>query len=144
MSNATGGAGRVFRSIGAVFAGLLTVVVLSLGTDQILHELKVYPPWGEPMHDPSLNALALSYRLVYGVLGPYITARLAPYAPMGHAMALGILGLVLASAGAYAAMTMDVGPAWYPIALAASSIPTAWLGGWLYQPRAVRASGGVS
>lgn len=124
--------GNILRSIGAIFAGLLVVFVLSLGTDQILHELKVYPPWNEPMRDPGLNALALSYRLVYGVLGPYITARLAPYAPMGHALALGALGLVLSSLGVYAALTMDLGPAWYPIALAASSLPTAWLGGWLY------------
>jgi hypothetical protein len=122
-----------------VLAGLVTVVVLSLGTDQVLHELKVYPSWGEPMHDPALNALALSYRLVYGVLGPYLTARLAPFAPMGHAMALGVIGLALASAGAYAALSMDIGPAWYPIALAISSIPTAWLGGWLHQVRRKRA-----
>jgi hypothetical protein len=138
MSEASG-SGRIWRSIGAVLAGLLTVVVLSLGTDQILHELKVYPPWGEPMHDPRLNALALSYRLVYGVLGPYITARLAPFAPMGHALFLGALGLVLASLGAYAAIAMNVGPAWYPIALAASSLPTAWLGGRLHQARQPRA-----
>jgi len=128
--------GSIFRSIGAIVAGLLTVIVLSLGTDQVLHELNVYPPWGEPMHAPELNALALSYRLVYGVLGPYITARLAPYAPMGHALTLGTIGLALASAGAYTAMSLNIGPAWYPIALAASSLPTALLGGWLATRRA--------
>lgn len=133
---------NIFRSIGAVVAGLLAVVLLSLGTDQILHELKVFPPWGEPMHDPMLNAIALSYRLVFGVVGPYITARLAPHAPMRHAITLGILGLVLASFGAYMAVNMNVGPAWYPIALALSSLPTAWLGGWLYQRQRVRSSGG--
>jgi len=30
------------------------------------------------MYEPGLNFLALSYRLVYGVLGSFITARLAP------------------------------------------------------------------
>ena len=130
---------RTLRSVGAVIAGLLTVVVISLGTDQILHELKVYPPWDQPMREPALNALALSYRLVYGVIGPYITARLAPYAPMGHALTLGAIGLVLASVGAYVAISVDIGPAWYPTALAASSLPTAWLGGWLYQSRANQA-----
>jgi hypothetical protein len=138
MSEAGGGR-RIWHSTGAVAAGLLTVVVLSLGTDQALHEFNIYPPWGEPMPDPRLNALALSYRLVYGVLGPYVTARLAPFAPMGHALVLGTVGLVLASLGAYAAISMNVGPAWYPIALAASSLPTAWLGGWLHQARQTRA-----
>jgi len=37
----------VWRSIGAVAAGFVAVFVLSLGTDQVLHVLKVYPPWGE-------------------------------------------------------------------------------------------------
>jgi hypothetical protein len=58
------------KSALALFAGLATVVAASLATDQAFHSLGVYPPWGEPMHEPALNALALSYRLVYGVLGP--------------------------------------------------------------------------
>ena len=75
---------RLWRSAGAVFLGFLTVVVLSLGTDQLLHVLQVYPPWGQPMHDPGLNLLALSYRIIYTVLGSYITARFAPHSPMRH------------------------------------------------------------
>ena len=38
-----------WRSTGAVAAGFAAIVVLSLGTDQVLHVLRVYPPWGEPM-----------------------------------------------------------------------------------------------
>jgi hypothetical protein len=34
------------RSAGAVLAGFFAVVVLSLVTDQVLHALQVYPPWG--------------------------------------------------------------------------------------------------
>ena len=34
-------------------------MTLSLGTDQALHVLRVYPPWGQPMHPPWLNLLAL-------------------------------------------------------------------------------------
>lgn len=72
--------------------------VLSLGTDQVFHVLKVYPPWGQTMSDP-LFLLATAYRLAYGVLGSYIAARLAPDRPMWHAMFLGYLGLVLSIAG---------------------------------------------
>jgi hypothetical protein len=43
--------------------GFVAVVVLSLGTDEALHLLKVYPPWGQPMFEPRLNLLALSYRM---------------------------------------------------------------------------------
>src|SRR6266478_3444558 len=102
---------RLLRSTAAVFWGFIAVVVLSLGTDQVLHVLQVYPPWGQPMYDPGLNLLALSYRIVYGVLGSYITARLAPYSPMRHVMVGAAIGFVLGTAGAITAMRMaDLGP----------------------------------
>ncbi len=120
------------RSVGAILAAFVVVFVLSLGTDQILHVLNVYPPWGQPMWDHRLNALALSYRLIYGTLGGYVTARLAPYSPMRHALIGGAIGFVLSTLGAIGAMSMDLGPAWYPISLALSAIPTSWLGARLY------------
>jgi len=48
---------RLVRSTAAVFVGFISVAVLSLGTDQVLHVFEVYPPWGEPMYDPRLNLL---------------------------------------------------------------------------------------
>jgi len=115
--------------VGSVFAGFVIVVVLSLAIDQVLHVLKVYPAWGEPMHDPKLNLLALSYRLVIGVLGGYVTARLALSASMRHALILGAIGCVGSLLGVFAAASMDMGPMWYPVALVVTLIPCAWLGG---------------
>jgi hypothetical protein len=126
---------RLGRSTLAVLAGFVAVVVLSLGTDQLFHVLGVYPPWGEPMNDPGLNLLALVYRCVYGVLGSYIAARLAPRNPMRHALMLGGIGFVLSSAGAVSAIGMNLGPLWYPIALVITALPTAWLGGVLARHR---------
>jgi hypothetical protein len=103
--------------------------MLSLGTDQILHVLKVYPPWGEPMWDPGLNFLALAYRCVYTVSAGYITATLAPRNPMRHVWVLGVIGLVMSVSGVIATSGMDLGPRWYPIALAVTSLPCVWLGG---------------
>jgi hypothetical protein len=123
------------RSVLAVFLGFVTVVVLSLGTDQILHVLKVYPPWGQPMYEPGLNLLALSYRIVYTVLGTYITAKYAPYSPMRHVWVAGIIGLVLGIVGVIAAIPLNLGPIWYPIAIALTALPCAWLGGVLYLAR---------
>jgi hypothetical protein len=124
---------RVLRSVGAVVAGIVAIFVLSLGTDQVLHVMKVYPPWTEPMFDPRLNLLALSYRIVYGVVGGYITARLAPQNPMRHAIVLGVIGLVLSTVGAISAISMKLGPSWYPILLALTALPCAWLGGVLHR-----------
>jgi hypothetical protein len=128
------------RSILAVFAGFVAVVVLSLGTDQILHVLQVYPRWGEPMYDTGLNALALSYRIVYTLLGGFVTARLAPRAPMRHVTVLAVIGLFAGIAGAIAAITQAFGPNWYPIALAVTAYPCTWLGGRL----GVKTSPGVT
>jgi hypothetical protein len=64
--------------VAAVLLGFVAVFILSLGTDQVLHVLHVYPPWGQAMYEPGLNFLALSYRIVYTIIGAYITAKLAP------------------------------------------------------------------
>jgi peptidoglycan/LPS O-acetylase OafA/YrhL len=113
----------------AVVAGLLVNVVLGLGIDQILHATGVYPPWGQTMSD-SLFGLATAYRVLIGILGGYVTARLAPDRPMRHAIALGIVGVVVSTAGLVA--TWNAGPAfgprWYPILLVLVAIPCSWLG----------------
>jgi len=125
---------RLGRSTAAVALGFVAVVALSLGTDQVLHVLKVYPPWGQPMYDTGLLLLALAYRSVYAVFGSFIAARLAPRRPMRHALALGVMGFVLSLVGAIVTIsTMALGPSWYPIALVITALPCAWLGGVLYR-----------
>jgi hypothetical protein len=83
------------------------------------------------MHDPWLNALALFYRCFYSVLGCALTAALAPSRAMTHALVLGGIGTVLSALGAYAAINLNLGPMWYPIALVATALPCAWVGGML-------------
>ncbi len=120
---------RILRSIGAVFAGFLVVVVLSHGTDMALHATGVFPPWGQGMFD-ALFLLATAYRILYAIAGSYVTARLAPHRPMKHALAGGVVGLVLSTLGAVATWNRpDLGPHWYPLALVATALPCAWAGG---------------
>jgi hypothetical protein len=84
----------ILRSVAAIFAGVMTVIVLSLGTDVILHATGIYPPWFQPMADP-LWVLALAYRIVYGIAGGYVAGRFAPNQPMKHALIVGFIGLAL-------------------------------------------------
>ena len=118
------------RSIGAVVAGFVVVIVLSLGTDMVLHATGVFPPWGQPMSD-ALFLLATIYRTIYCIAGSYIAARLAPDKPMKHALVLGVVGLIVSTAGAVATWNKgpEFGPHWYPVALIVTAIPCAWLGG---------------
>jgi hypothetical protein len=133
---------HILRSVGAVLAGVLAIVILSIATDIVLHALGIFPRSGERLSD-SLLVLATAYRNGYAVLGSYIAARLAPTRPMGHALALGVVGLVLSIAGAVA--TWNGGPAyepkWYPHALVATAIPSAWVGGILAHRPMSRTSG---
>jgi hypothetical protein len=123
---------NLWKSTGAVLLGIVVVVGLSLGTDQVFHALGIYPPWGEVMQGHALYVLALSYRLIYQVIGSYLTARFAPRNPMRHVWVGAGIGFLLGAAGAVAAIVGGLGPSWYPIALALSAVPCAWLGGYLY------------
>lgn len=121
------------RSVGAVVAGFLTIGVLSTAADQFFHATGVFPPDGQPMYDGGLFALALGYRTLFGILAGYVTARLAPSRPLRHALALGVVGVVLSTIGA---VTMgDMGPGWYSIAVILICLPTAWLGATLQTRR---------
>ena len=54
---------------------------------------------------------------------------------MRHVWAAGILGLLLGIVGVIAAIPLNLGPIWYPIAIALTALPCAWLGGVLYLAR---------
>ena len=120
------------RSIWAVVAGVLFVIVASTAVDIVLHQMHVYAPMPTPLSD-KLAALALSYRVVIGVIAGWLTAKLAPRNPMKHAMVLGAIGTVLGLLGVLISWNQDLGPRWYAIALAVFAIPQSWLGGKLYR-----------
>ena len=102
------------RSAIALLAGFLAVVILSLGTDAVMHAIGVLPP---------ISA------------GAYIVARLAPHSPMKHALISGAVGFVRSTAGAVATWNLGTacGPHWYPLALIATTMPGAWAGGKLFE-----------
>jgi len=121
---------RLWRSALALLGGFVTVVALSLGTDLGLHAAGIFPPWGQAMED-KLFLLATAYRIAYGMAGSYVTAWLAPSRPMQHALVGGAIGLVLSALGAVATWNRGpaFGPHWYPLALIATAMPCAWVGG---------------
>jgi hypothetical protein len=121
---------RVGKSIFAVLMGIIAGVALTLITDLVLHAIHVFPPWDQRVPD-GLLALATAYRTVYSIGASYLTARLAPFSPLKHALVGGAIGFVVSLAGVVA--TWNGGPQyqahWYPIALTLLAIPSAWVGG---------------
>jgi len=136
---------RMLRSIGAVFAGLLAIFAVTTATDVVLHATGIFPPWGQPMSD-RLFLLATAYRIVYGVAGSYLTARLAPDRPMRHALALGVVGLAFSTAATVATWGRgpEFGPKWYALAVIAMALPCAWAGGRLRGMQLRARTGGVA
>src|SRR5260221_670049 len=86
------------RSLWAVVAGALVVILVTTLVDIVLHAAGVFPPMDQPIND-SLALLATSYRIVISIGAAWLTARLAPDRPMKHAMVLGYVGVVLGLVG---------------------------------------------
>jgi len=122
------------KSIWAVAAGVIAVVVVTTIIDVVLHLTHVLPPMNERITDMQA-LLATSYRIVLGVAGGWLTASLAPASPMKHAMWLGYLGTLVGIVGLVATWNLDLGPRWYPVVIAVLAIPQAWLGGRLHGNR---------
>jgi hypothetical protein len=83
--------------------------------------------------------------VVYGVLGSYFIAWLSPDRPMRNALIGGALGFVASTVGAVVTWNIgpEFGPHWYPLSLAVTTLPTAWLGAKLYLARAAKPFTGV-
>lgn len=128
---------RIPRRLGALLAGMMAIVALSLATDAAMYASGVFPPRGLPMA-ASLWLLAVLYRFVYGVLGCHLAARLAPDRPMLHALSLGAVGLALGLVGVVVTRDRgpEFGPGWYSLAVLLIQVPCAWLGGRLGRARA--------
>src|SRR5574341_467397 len=122
----------MLKSIGAVLAGFIFIVITHTATDASLEGAGVLPK-GNLFVGTGLILLVIGYRAVFSFIGCYLTAKLAPHKPMKHALILGLIGLVLSSVGAIVAA--DLGPAWYAWTLAVIALPIAWLGGKLYELR---------
>ena len=118
------------KSTGAIVAGFLTVVVLSMGTDSVMEKIGIFPPISaQGLFVTWMLVLALAYRVAFTILGGYVTAWLAPQNAMKHVWILAALGQVGGIAGVVGGWNLSAH--WYPIAIAVTAIPSVWFGGWL-------------
>jgi hypothetical protein len=118
---------NILRSIGAVAAGLLTIVLLCVLTDALLVTMHLLPS-PDAHHPYALVSLGvvIFYCTVYTLVGGYVTARLAPTRPVAHAVVLGMLGMALSTLGTM--HSWQIGNGWNAITLVAEGIPLCWLG----------------
>jgi phosphate/sulfate permease len=120
---------NLLKSIWAVFAGFIFVVILSILTDVLLIKTGLLK---QPFHLNSKGFILIIvfYRCLYGIIGSYFTAKFSPNKPMTHAIIGGAIGFVIAILGA---VTMwSASPHWYPVSLIITTLPCAWLGAQLF------------
>jgi hypothetical protein len=124
------------RLIFSILAGFLVSGILASAVDHVFHTTGFYPPYGEPNYDNAQMLLAFSYRVLFGILGAYITTALAREQANKAVLILGIIGSILWLAGAIA--MWNYAPAWYNIIGVVTGIPIALIGKRLYQAKAQR------
>jgi hypothetical protein len=126
---------NILKSVGAVLAGLVFIFLTHSGMDLILESLGIFTPPTVKFDTTWMVVTATVYRAVLSVAGCFLTGYLAPSRPMLHSLVLGLIGLFLSIAAAAVTIPMDLGPAWYPLTLAALTMPCAWVGGKLAELR---------
>jgi len=119
----------ILKRIGAVLAGFFLIALLGFVADTILQHFGILPIPTEQKFEPRHSLLALSYHILFVLLGGFVTARLAPDRPVAHAVTLGIFGIAFSALGLIAIIMQDLAPAWYGWALVVFSVPVTWAGG---------------
>lgn len=117
----------MFRSVGAILAGLVVNVLLTVLTDLALSSANVFPPFGIGFFATPLVLLALTYRLLFAGVGGFTAARLerpgrervTTYWLIGIGITIGVLSTV----GGW-----DMFPRWYLIAIVAGSAAMTYVG----------------
>ena len=122
------------RIIQAVFAAIIINAVLASGIDHLFHITGVYPPYGEPMMDDGLMALAYSYRVIIMIAAAYVAAMIAKEKAKQAVWISASIGTLMWTLGAIA--MWNFGPVWYHIIGIVTIIPLNLLGWKLYERRA--------
>jgi hypothetical protein len=121
----------MMRSIWAVVAGFLFIMMLSIGTVTITRAMspRLFDANGGTTNFAILCVWTICVG-VFAVVGCYLAARLAPSHPMRHALILGALGLILHLVTLVAMPSVwNMTPNWYSIVNLVLVMPYAWLGG---------------
>ena len=127
------------RSIIAVIAGFVLTFALNMGTSFGLAALS--PAFSaRPLTDPAWLIGICAYVGVFGIVGCYVTARLAPSRPLLHALIMG--GIALAMSIPMTISMWNDAPAWFNVYNLLAVMPYAWIGGTLRERELVRAGHG--
>lgn len=137
--------GKILRGILAVILGFVTLGVVVMIGEMVVH-LIYPPPAGFDPHD-SASIAAVVKTMPIGTLvsvvvvwalgifaGAFVAARVAPGSQLAFGLSIGVLGLL----AAVATMLMIPHPIWMWVVGVAECLPAAYLGARLASPRGSR------
>ena len=125
------------KNIGAILLGFLITLILTRGTDILLENIGVFPTVEEQkkygFNILWMNIVAILYRIIFTMVGGYLTAKLSAGNPMRNVNILGIIGTSIAIIGNVVVSQIpemaNVLPLWFSIALVIIAYPSVWIGG---------------
>lgn len=130
MNHTHGSKTGVIASAVAVLIGYLVLAVCIAGKVVLIRygRPEVLPAPGEDVFPSTGWLLAvLASDIAVMIAAGYVTARLAPRAPMGHAVALGVVTAILGLTWMF--VIRGWMPLWYQVVLVSVAIPAAATGG---------------
>jgi hypothetical protein len=129
------------RSIVAIVVGFVLTGALNVGTTAFLSTVApgLIAPAGTYNDNLAGLLVVCAYVALFGILGCYVTARLAPSRPMLHALVLGALALAMSIP--LTIQNWNDAPAWFNIYNLLAVMPYAWLGGGIRERELANAHG---
>lgn len=126
------------RSILAIVVGFVLTGALNVGTETVLGRVapEMFPPPGTPSTSMTALLAICAYVALFGILGCYVTARLAPSRPLLHALIMGGLALAM-----FIPITISVWndkPVWFNVYNLLAVMPYAYIGGWIRERELAR------
>lgn len=130
------------RSILAIVVGFVLTGALNVGTNAVFAAVApdLAPRPGTPTTNTGVLLVISAYVAVYGILGCYVTARLAPSHPMRHALIMG--GIALAMSIPITIGAWNDAPAWFNLYNLLAVMPYAWIGGRIREVELARSAYG--
>jgi|GEM_PF-326784 len=119
---------NIIRSIFAVLAGNFLWTVMWIGSNAIMSGVNPSVYEGR-VEDVGVLSLTILRSVIFSIIAGYLTAWIAQWGEIKHAVALGILQLTFGIV--VSAQTFNVLPMWYHIIFNLLLMPGNVLGGWL-------------
>lgn len=117
------------RSILALLAGFIAEPLLVMAADLLYSRVNPHAFTSEGLVFGTAAAVVLIYVQIMNTISGYITGRIAPRNPVGHALILGITGFILCVIVSWKRWGLE--PHWYLLGSIVLAIPSTVLGGYL-------------